>query len=433
MENPEESDQVLLRWWEQFDDELLTCLIQQALIANPDLEIARERVCQARAIYQITFSPILPQVDMGVSITRQQNSQTLTDSPFLGGRFMDIYLAGFDASWEIDLFGKNQDYAKAAAYDMKAACEQVRDVHVTVAAEVATIYLSIRAFQERIAVTLEDIRNEEELLSIIQERYDSGLISGLDLDRQRALVEERKSQLPQLESLYKQAIYSLSVLIGQIPETIPPLFCEQESIPLAYGKIPLCLPSELLCRRGDIRYAEFTMRAAGTRVIASRKEFFPTINLAGEWGYAAGFFTQWFDSSSNAWNINPSVVMPLFHGGAIIGNVQAQTAIQHQAVIAYEKSILNALKEVESSLVAYFKEQERYQHLQEEAKANRDADQLAQELYLNGITDFTTANLTSREYFRSQNLVIDSKESLMQYLVAIYKALGGGWECCSSP
>ena len=417
-------------WWEQFEDPLLTSLIERALTSNYDLRIAREKICEARALYQLDFSTLLPKVDALVVFDRMRNSETLFQSDFTGGDFVNFYQTGFDAFWEIDLFGKNRARTRAACYEVAAATAEVRDVHVSIASEVALNYFIIRTLQERVDITNRHIEAERELLKLVSNRYDAGLISELDVYTARGLLESRRATLPEFEQRLYQTVYVLAVLIGELPENLLNSFCDTQKPPCGEQKFPLGLPSELLCRRGDVRAAEFEMHAAGTRVMAARREFFPTISLDSLYTYATGFFTSWIKPESREWTMMPSLLLPVFHGGEILSHVNIETSRQRQAVLSYEKSVLVALQEVEGALTGYFQEGARLQALENEVEAYSQASDLSRTLYFGGIVDFLYVIETEREYFIAEILRSGAHEDLMTQLVAVYKALGGGWECC---
>lgn len=425
-----EEEVPLACWWEQFNDPLLISLIERGLECNYDLRIARERICEARAVYGIEYSARLPHVDAFTLFDRMRNSLTLSDSLFTGGRFVNFYQAGFDAIWELDLFGKIYDRTKAAAYEVAAAREEVRDVHVTVASEIAVKYFIIRTLQERLEITYNHIRAEQELLELVTERFKAGLIPELDVYNAKALLQERYAVVPIFQTRLYQTIYSLAVLLGELPEVLVNSFCDELPLPCSGGKIPLGLPSELLCRRPDIRRAEFAMHASGARVMAARKEVFPTVSLEALYSYATGFFTLWSSDQSRQWDYLPIVSLPLFHGGEIISRIRVETSIQRQRVLEYEKTVIEALSEVESALVAYFQEGARIEALKEEVNAYAEARELARILYVGGFVDFLNVIDTEHDMYLSQILLAESKEFLMTHLVAIYKSLGGGWECC---
>lgn len=417
-------------WWEQFDDSLLISLIERGLTYNYDLQIARERICQARGIMGVDAAVLFPHIDGDVMFNRDRNSQTLSQTPFTGGDFVNIYAAGFDSIWELDLFGKNLDKTRAACFDIAAAAAEVRDVHVTVASEIAVNYFIIRTLQKRIEITQSHIDSETELYELVQARHDAGLISQLDVSLAKALLDGRKAMLPKLEASYYQTIYALAVMLGDLPEQLVDCFCDHKPLPCVAAQFPLGFPSELLCRRGDVRQAEFEMRAAGARVMAARKEFFPTISIQSLFHYATGFFTSWIKPESRHWMIEPGLSLPIFHGGEILANVEVQTSIQHQSVLNYELTVLQAVEEVESALVGYFQQGARIGHLEDEIAALKEASELSRILYFGGVEDFLYVIETERNLYSTEIVLQENIADWMTEMVAVYKALGGGWECC---
>lgn len=415
-------------WWEQFDDPLLISLIEKGLACNYDLAIAREKICEARAVFKEDFSILFPWVDAFVLFNRSRNSETLSESAFTGGTFVNFYQLGFDSFWEIDLFGKNLDHAKAACFDVAAQYAQVRDVHVTVASEIAVNYFRIRTLQERIEVTKRHIAAEAEVLELVKDRYQAGLVSYLDVNLADGLLKERHSILHELEAEYYQTVFALAILVSELPKDVVNYFCETKKLPCITAGFPLGLPSELLCRRGDIREAEFKMRASGARVLSARKELFPTLSLSALYSYATGFFTKWIKSESRHWSITPSLTLPIFHGGEIMAHIAFETSLQKQAVLEYEKRVLVAVKEVETALVSYFQQGARCHVLKEEVDVYKEARELALELFSSGLVDFLYVIDTERDLFFTEIEFARSKEDLMTQFSAVYKALGGGWE-----
>ncbi len=417
-------------WWEQFDDPLLISLIEKGICCNYDLALAREKICEARAVFQADYSILFPWVDGTAGFSRTRNSQTLSEAEFTGGKFVNYYQTGFDSLWEVDLFGKNQDRARAACLDVAAQEAQVRDVHVSITSEIAVNYFRIRTLQERIEITKKHIIAETELLNLVTDRYEAGLISQLNVYLTEGLLKQRYSNLPALEAEFYKTVFALAVLVRELPETLVGSFCETEKLPCTTARFPLGFPSELLCRRGDVREAEFKMRAAGARVISARKEFFPTLSLSSLYTYATGFFTQWMKPASRQWYATPSITLPIFHGGEILSHIAFETSIQKQAVLEYEKRVLVAVKEVESALVGYFQEGERINALIEEVTAYREARGLSVNLFTGGMVDFLYVIDAERDLYIAEIELAGSKEDLMTQLVAVYKSLGGGWECC---
>lgn len=419
----------LLTYWEQFEDPILNALVEKALRQNYDLNVAREKICQARGEFGIEFANLFPFVDHNTSFFRERNPDTEAISPFLGGNFVNFYRMGFDCAWEIDLFGKLRSKAKAAAMNVFAQQEEVRDVNLSVSSEVATLYFEIRNVQERIEITNWHINSTQELIEISQARFEGGFASELDLLTARALNDTRKAELQELESDLQQTIYALAVLLGEIPECFYDAFQDAVPVPDSTGKIPLGIPSELLCRRGDVRSAYFSMISAGAEVIAARQELFPQLTLTSLYEFATSFFSLWFDGISNNWDYQFLLTIPAFRGGQLISNIKVKTSIQRQRVMEYEKQVITALAEVERALVSYFKEEKRFEELTNEKNNYREAREIAVELYKAGLQDFVFVFNIEQNLYASELRWSVSRELVSTYLVSVYKALGGGWEC----
>ncbi len=419
----------LVVWWEQFKDPLLTELIQTAVDQNLDLRIARERICFARAEFGIEFSRLFPQIDGSLSFLRERNSETEGVSAFLGGGFENFYRSGFDAFWEIDIFGKLKDKATAAALDVFSEAEQLRFVNLSITSEVALNYFLIRNLQDRIRITNRHIQEAGDLLNTTEIRYDIGLIPELDVYTAKALLQTRYADLAALESRLQETIFALAVLLGQMPDTLLDAFNEERPYLIHEAQIPLGLPCELLTRRGDVRAAELAMWASGARVKASRKEVLPMLSVEGLYKYSSSFFTPWFDPESRYWVLNPYSVLPLFRGGGIISHIAARTSEQHQATLQYQKTVLNAVEEVESSLISYFQEQIRVKALIEQTANYQEARKLADSLYKAGLENFLFLFQLEKDLYASEIGESEGLELLRAKLVAIFKALGGGWEC----
>ncbi|MCH9611192.1 MAG: Toluene efflux pump outer membrane protein TtgI [Chlamydiales bacterium] len=419
----------LATWWEQFQDPLLTQLIQKALDQNLTLRIARERICQARAQFGVEFSRLLPQIDAEAFFLRERNPSTEGDSPFLGGGFENFYRVGFDAAWELDIFGKLRDRARGAALDVLSEEELLRHTNLTITSEIALNYFLIRNLQDRIRITQLHIGSAADLVATTNTRYDIGLIPEIDVYTARALLRTRYADLADLQARLKETIFAIATLLGQMPNSMLYAFDQPRAYEIHEADIPVGLPSELLCRRGDVRAAELSLLASGARVKASRKELFPTLSLEGLFKYSTSFFSFWFKPESRFWQIQPVASMPIFRGGQILSQIAVATSLQHQAAIQYEKTVLDAVEEVESSLVAYFQEHIRVDELIEQTKNYEHARTLADSLYSAGLVNFLFLFELERELYASQIAESEGRELLRAKLVAIFKALGGGWEC----
>lgn len=420
-------------WWKQFDDSLLDHLIAKSFECNYDVRIAREKVVEARAIYRISNAKLFPEVDLNTAIDRSRISQNVFDARAFGPAWQTLYIFSFDSTWELDFFGKNYYTRQADCLDAVAAAENVRDVNITAIGDIARNYATIRGIQERIKVVNNAIKSEENLYELTLARYQAGLTTQADPDQAKALLYARKSDLPLLTTDLHQTIYSLSILVGVFPEDLLELLCPVQSIPNGRGKIPIGLPSDLLWRRGDVRRAELQWQAAGFRVASAKADLFPTFSLTTALDYESVVSNLLFKPSSRTFTVMPSMFWPIFDAGRRCANVQAENSRARQALFSYEKSIVNALKDVESALIAYCQEFDRLDALEQEVQSYKNAKEILQERYTGGLVSFTDVLEVERLLFNAEEELVISKQNIMVYLIAIYKALGGGWECCCMP
>lgn len=421
----------ITRWWASFGDPTLDSLVDRSIKWNLDLRIASSRIRQARAARRIAQSGLFPTVDTSAAYRRTGSSTTV---PRAGGgtRRVDLdrglFEAGLDAGWEIDVFGGVRRGVEAAAADIQAVVEDRRDLLVVLTSEVAVDYIELRGLQRQIAIARENLVSQRRSYDLTRRRAAGGFESGLDVANAQALVASTESQLPLLEAAQQQTIYALSELLGLEPGALVQELTAQGAIPGTPPEVPVGLPSDLLRRRPDIRRAEAQLHAATARVGVATADLFPRFSLTGSLNFQAGKFTGLFDWDNRSWSIGPSVRWPLFDAGRIRANIEVQNEAQEQALLNYRATILGALHEVEDALVAYAREQEHRAALADAVAANRRAVELSTRLYTQGQTDFLNVLSAQRSLYGSENALVDSDRTVATNLVAIYKALGGGWE-----
>jgi multidrug efflux system outer membrane protein len=415
----------LARWWTLFDDQTLVALVEQAVQCNLDLKQTEARIRQARAARGIVAAGIGPTVD---ATGAYQHSRTAGGANGKsGGVISDQYQAGFDAGWELDIFGGVRRAIEAADADLQAAQETRRDVLVTLTAEVARNYIDLRAFQERMAIARQNLKTQKHSAALTRLRFQGGFVGALDVANADAQVATTTAQIPLLEASARQTIYSLSVLLGRDPGALVRELSPVAAIPLASPSIPLGVPSDLLRRRPDIRRAEAEIHAATARIGVATADLFPRFTISGSVGLRASDFSSWLDWGSRIWSFGPSASWNLFETGRTRSNIEQQQALQDQALITYQQTVLTALQEVENALIASTKEEEHRRALREAVGANRKAVDLATALYTQGHTDFLSVLDAQRSLYASEDALIQSTGNVSTELVAIFKALGGGW------
>lgn len=428
----QEGERELARWWEIFRDPVLSSLVERAMDSNLDLKLAEARIAQARALRAAAAGSLGPRVEGSGLFRRTRTPVSISSAPGgatrTEGLISDHYEAGFDVAWELDLFGGRRRALEAAGAELWATVENRRDVLVSLAAEVARNYLELRAFQDRILVARKNLEAQSRTAEITQRRFEAGFASGLDVANARAQAATTEAQIPLLQASERQRVYALSLLLGKEPGTLLEELSRPCGIPKAPPPAPVGLPSELLRRRPDIRRAEAELQAATARVGVAVAELFPKFTITGSLSFQASDASSWFKWVNRIWSFGPGVSWRLFETGRVRAEIAQREAIQEQALISYQQSVLAALKEVEDALVAAVREQEHRGALLEAVEANRKAVDLALKLYVEGQTDFLNVLQAQRALYGSEDELIQSIRNSCLQLVALYKALGGGWE-----
>jgi multidrug efflux system outer membrane protein len=424
-------------WWKTFRDPVLDRLIAEAVAANLDLKQAGQRILDARAQRTGAIAAGLPSLDAHSNLSRRRNAFVggaatgIGGSPVGGGfgvgnQIIDIFQSGFDAQWELDLFGGIRRSIEAAEASIEAERENRRDVLVTLLGEVARNYIEVRANQRQMAITEDNLKAQEDTLGLTRAREQGGLASHLEVAQQEAQAEATRSQLPVFETAAKQAVHALAVLLGKEPGALLYLLKDEGRVPATAAGVVADLPSELLRRRPDIRRAERQLAAATAEVGVATADLYPKVNLSAFLGLQNMRISD-FTPVGKSWSMASSVTLPIFNWGRIRANIDSQEARRQQSFLAYQSAVLNAFKEVEDALVAYAKEQERRAALAKSVEASQLAVNLAEERYRRGLTAFLDVLETQRALFQAQSELVASEARVSTDLVALYKALGGGW------
>lgn len=426
---------VLVEWWKAFDDPTLTSLVERAISANLDMRLAEARVRQARAARGVAAAGLWPTVNASATYQRSLSGgargssiTTTTGTRSRNLEEVDLFQDGLDAAWELDIFGGVRRNIEASQADLQAAVEDRRDVLVSLIGELGTDYINLRGFQQQIAIARKNLEAQEHTAEITRRRHDVGFASGLDVANAVAQVATTRSQIPVLESSARAAIYSLSILLGGEPAFLLKELDTEGPIPPTPPEVPVGLPSDLLRRRPDIRRAEAQIHAATARIGVATADLFPKFSLTGSFGYSgntASSLTHW---ENRFWAFGPTATWSIFDAGAIRWNIEVQNAIQEQTLLTYQQTVLTALKDVETALIAYAKEQEHRMILAEAVTNNQKAVDLSLKLYTAGRIDFLNVLNAQRSLYISEDALVQSVRNVSGDLIALYKALGGGWE-----
>jgi NodT family efflux transporter outer membrane factor (OMF) lipoprotein len=426
-------DEQVGAWWKSFHDPELDSLIARAVTTNLDLRIAEARVQQARAQRSFAQAGYWPTVNASGSYARQQQSE---NQPIIGSLNVpssvpfenNVYEAGFDAAWEIDLFGGKRRAVQAARAEL-AAVEYGRcDVLVTLVSEVARNYVQTRGAQRLLAILQKQIRAQEETVTITRSRVEHGAARELDLQRALALLATIRSQVPAIETTIQASIHRLGVLLAQAPAALREELAATAPIPAPPPEVPVGLPSDLLLRRPDVRRAERQLAVETARIGQVKADLFPKFFLTGSAGLTSISTSDFFSPSSRLWSIGPTVQWRVFDAGRVRASVRAQTAVKDQASLTYEQIVLTSLEDVENALVAYANEQEHRRLLEEAVAANQKSVELANQLYAKGLGNYLNLLDAQRALYLSQDELVRSERAVTLNLVALYKALGGGWD-----
>ena len=419
----------MARWWAAFDDPILVSLVERAFASNLDLKLAESRIRQARAARGISASGLGPAVSAGSSYQRSYTSPGGASE----GSTTDLYLAGFDASWELDIFGGVRRGVEAADADILTAVENRNDILVTLAAETAINYINLRGYQQQIIIARNNLLAQQHNADLTRRIYQAGLTGALDTVNADAQLAATASQIPVLETLAQQSIYSLSLLVAREPGALLQELSVPAPIPAAPPSVPAGVPSELLRRRPDVRSAEAQIHAATARIGVATADLFPKFTLSGSAGYQSNDFNSWLNWTNRFWSFGPSINWQIFNSGKTLSNIELAKALQDQSLISYRQTVLTALQEVDSALIASAKEHDHYQALSTAVAANRRAVSLATQLYTHGQTDFLQVLLAQRSLYASEDALVQSTRTVSTNIVALYKALGGGWEALPPP
>ena len=410
--------ETLENWWPLFNDPQLDSLISRATSANLDLQVAAARILQSSAQYNLARGTTLPTVDASGGYTRAGRG---SESP------KDIFQAGFDAGWELDLFGGARRAVESARARYEAAQENRNDVLISLQAEVARNYLELRGSQQRLTTAEENVEVQRQSFELARARQASGLGTGLDVAQAETLLAFNRAQLPALKDSIGQAGYRIDLLLGLPPGAVADELAARGRLPVPPANLPRIMPSELLRRRPDIRRAERQLAAATADIGVAVARLFPQFSLSGLVGFQSSNLGDLLITSSRYWSVGPSVNWSLFNGGRVRAGIELNQAVRDEAQLNYEKTVLAALSEVERSLLALHREAEINRSLEAATNAAREALTLASGRYRAGLSGMLDLLLSERALYQAQDQLLSSSQQLNTNLVALFKALGGGW------
>jgi len=475
---PVNTNEPVADWWREFHDPELDRLIDGVLRSNIDLQIAAARIRESRSQRNIAAADLFPQVDADSSYARSLGSKNVVlplggssgsgggspkmvsratpraesesggssagggslganplgspPSPFgkggLPGATTDLYQVGFDASWEIDVFGGKRRAVEAATAAAAAVAESRHALQVSLVAETARDYLELRGAQERLRIARDNLAAQNDVLTLTRSKQSVGLDTDLDVARAASEVAATESSLAPLEADARKLVHALSTLAGREPNELVPELAEAKPVPAEPPEVPVGLPSQLLKRRADIREAERQIAEANARIGVAKADLFPKFALIGSAGLDSSSAANLFNWESKYFLISPTVAWRIFDAGRIMANIHLQEANKQEAALQYRGAILKALREVEDALTGYASERVRRNHLSEELRQDQRVLELARQRYDKGLADFLIVLDAERNVLASQDAMARSEVSVATELVALYKSLGGGWK-----
>ncbi len=417
--------QDLQTWWTVFGDETLNSLITRSATNNLNLRTASARIEQAAALRGVSASQYFPDIVAGGAASAVKTSTANT--PAGSSRKNELYQAGLTMAWELDLWGRVRRSVESADASLQSSVENYRDIKVILFADIAVNYINVRTLQERIDFAANNLKAQKETLELTQNRYDAGLVPALDVSQAALNTSRTESVIPPLKQGLVEAINRLSVLTGNMPYALEQELTVTKSIPAATIKVVTGLPAELLRQRPDIRRAERDLAAQNALIGATQAELYPTLTLPGTLSLETGSGNL-FDSDNLAYSFGPQLRWNIFNGRRIRSQVDAERAGTKAALLTYEQTILLALEEVEDTMAAYANEQDRITALESAEASAKKSVELVSELYRSGLTDFQNVLNMEQALLSQQDQLATSRGTISANLVAIYKALGGGWD-----
>jgi outer membrane protein, multidrug efflux system len=431
-------------WWNQFQDAQLDRLEDQAVSSNLGLKVAYLRILEARIQVQATRAQGLPSLNGTASYTREQlglagivksKGQALGSAPPEVQNLIssleqpiNLYQLGFDASWELDLFGKVRRSVEAADAQSRQAVESKNDLLVSLQAEIAQTYFQLRAAQVLRQMTITLIADQRAVADLTNSRQQHGLGSEADVQTARAQLASLEAQLPQYELSVASSRHALAVLCGQMPEAFDAELGTASEFPALPQMVPVGIPSTLARRRPDIRSSEEALHAATAQVGVSVASLFPQVSLTGSLGLRNTDTRYLFDWASKFYSAGPSISVPIFHGGALIASVRLSRAEAAAAALSYRSTVLNALQEVEDGLSGLREDAQRSASLDATVAADQRALDINLDAYRHGLVNYVTVLTVQLQTVQARQQLAQAVLTQIIDLIKLYKALGGGWQ-----
>lgn len=419
-------------WWKVFKDPLLDKYIEMASKHNKDILTAEANIVQARGLREVAASKLFPQIFLDLNGKRTDYSKNGSLFATGGGllpipKVQNLFNALFDAAWELDIFGKTRRQVEAAEATIGSKIEQKNDILISVMAEVARNYMEIRSEQRKVQLLEDNINLLEQNVKVVKEQVKDGYSNRLNLENIEASLFAAKSALPNSIAQIYKGIYTVSILIGEVPETLVEELIVVKPLPKAPFEVSLGIRSDLLRRRPDVRQAERNLAVATANVGVAVASFYPTITLSANMGLQALKIRDLFKASSKTWFYGGDFNLPIFEGGKLVGNLKANRAVASAIAYTYQQTVLTALKEAETALVTYSEDLSSSLDLQNNTEKIRKVVELTTERYDRGLVNVIDVLNSKQNLISSESSLLTKDTQSLLDLITLYKALGGGW------
>jgi outer membrane protein, multidrug efflux system len=405
----------LAAWWQRFGDARLSALVERAARESLELRIADARVRELVSLRGVAGAALWPEVD------------AVGEASFISGPTDNSGLATLEAFWQLDVFGGLRRAVEAADADVDAELEDRRALLLGLVGAVATTYVELRGLDSQIATVRRNLDAQRETRSLTEAQLRAGIASDLDVERARAQMSLTSADLPPLENARTAARNRIAVLLGAAPGALDAELGGEAPIPSAPAEVVIGVPADLLRRRPDLARAERELAAATARIGEAEAELYPRFSLLGSVGVRSDDIAELIAGDGAFASIGPSVTWPIFAAGRIRSNIAANDARTEQALAGYQLVLLHALEEAENALDRHAREQLRRVDLRDAVAANREAVELAQRLYANGLGGFLDVLIAQRALLEAESRLVESETAVSTSLVSVYVALGGGW------
>jgi NodT family efflux transporter outer membrane factor (OMF) lipoprotein len=424
----------LTQWWRGFNDPILSALVDEAIAGNLDVATAKARIREARANRQQAIGSLWPNAsavnnaNWQYAGTSSGNGASPAGGTTQAASISRSFQAGFDASWEIDLFGGNARSIEAATYSVDASAEQLRSTLLSLIGDVAGNYMEARGYQARMALARRTAAAQRATVNLTKTKFDVGSAASVDVEKATAQALSTEVDLPTSEAAYAQTVHRLSILLGKAPDTVgATLMRGPVAIPRLDKPLPLGIPADILSNRPDVRLAERQLAQATAQIGVSEANQYPTVSLTGSVTTSGTNLADLGRASTIGWALGPSVSVPLFNGGALQAATDAARARRDESLLSLQSSVLAALGDVENAIVALQKERMRFAKLSEAAEHSRTAARLSKSLFETGTASFLDTLDAERSLYGAEDALLQSRVSIATDTIALAKALGGGW------